>query len=95
MKVTTPASAGTMESGDIYVEIEQTEQEGITVELDSTVGSQFGTQIIQVIQRTLTECGIARAQVKAVDKGALDCTIQARVTAAAYRAAGRDDYQWR
>lgn len=94
MELVKPGLAGTMESGDIYVELEQGEQ-GVTIELDSTVGSQFGAQIQRVITETLHACGVENARVKAVDKGALDCTIRARVTAAAYRAADRDDYTWR
>ena len=86
--------AGTMESGDIYVEIEAAPG-GIAIDLDSTVGSQFGTQIRQVIQNTLAECGVENAAVRVVDKGALDCTIRARVTAAALRGADKDAYDWR
>ena len=86
--------AGTMESGDIYVEIEPG-QPGLTIDLDSTVGSQFGSQIRRVIGETLRECGVDGATVRAVDKGALDCTIRARVAAAAYRGADCADYAWR
>ena len=39
---------------------------------------------------TLKELGINKANVKATDKGALDCTIKARVTAAAVRSTGVD-----
>ena len=38
----------------------------------------------------MNERGIDKAHVKATDKGALDCTIRARVTAAAVRATGQD-----
>lgn len=86
--------AGTMESGDIYVELEAAES-GIVIDLDSTVSSQFGPQIKKVIEETLLSCGVERAAVRAVDKGALDCTIRARVTAAAMRGADCGSYQWR
>ena len=43
-----------------------------------------------VIFETLEGLGITDARVEAVDKGALDCTIRARVTAAAVRATGKD-----
>jgi len=87
--------AGTMESGDIYVEIEPGAN-GVEIDLDSTVGSQFGRQIRRVITEALGENGISNARVKAVDKGALDCTIRARVTAAALRGAdAQDEYKWR
>lgn len=84
------AFAGTLESGDIMIQIAPTNQKGLQIELDSSVEYQFGNQIRKVITETLTERGITDAVVKAVDKGALDCTIRARATAAAVRATGVD-----
>ena len=82
------AIAGTLESGDIMITIGP--GEGLQVELQSTVAAQFGRQIKAVIVETLEGLGIQDACVQAVDKGALDCTIRARVTAAAVRATGKD-----
>ncbi|MBR1882452.1 MAG: citrate lyase acyl carrier protein [Muribaculaceae bacterium] len=84
------AIAGTLESGDILIQIAPAENDGLAIDLDSTVAYQFGEQIKRVITETLTGLGVTRAQVKATDKGALDCTIRARVTAAAVRATGKD-----
>ena len=84
----TNAVAGTLESGDIMIQISP--GDGLQVELQSTVAAQFGLQIKAVITETLTGLGIDNAYVKATDKGALDCTIRARVTAAAVRATGKD-----
>ena len=66
------------------------ETKGLHIDLDSTVAAQFGRQIRKVIEETLTGFGLEDADVKAVDKGARDCTIRARVTAAAVRATGKD-----
>ena len=84
----TNAVAGTLESGDIMVQIAP--GDGLQVELQSSVAAQFGRQIKALITETLTGLGIDNAYVKATDKGALDCTIRARVTAAAVRATGKD-----
>jgi citrate lyase acyl carrier protein len=84
------AYAGTMESGDIFIQISPSDNEGVQINLDSSVEYQFGEQIRKVISDTLKELGIEQAMVKAVDKGALDCTIKARVTAAVVRATGKD-----
>ncbi|MBR2210987.1 MAG: citrate lyase acyl carrier protein [Bacteroidales bacterium] len=84
----TNAVAGTLESGDIMIQIAP--GDGLQVELQSSVAAQFGRQIKAVITETLTGLGIDNAYVKATDKGALDCTIRARVTAAAVRATGKD-----
>jgi len=82
------AVAGTLESGDIMIQIAPAETKGLHIDLDSTVAAQFGRQIRKVIEETLTGFGLE--DVKAVDKGARDCTIRARVTAAAVRATGKD-----
>lgn len=87
------AFAGTLESGDILVQIVPTQEEGLHIELDSSVAYQFGKQIKKVIIETLKGLNIHNAIVKATDKGALDCTIRARVTAAAVRATGSDVWE--
>lgn len=84
------ASAGTFESGDILIRIDPAEKKGLEIDLESSVADQFGVQIKKVISETLEGLGISDAKVKAIDKGALDCTIRARVTAAAVRASGKD-----
>ncbi len=94
MELTKTGYAGTMESGDISVQVEGRGEGGVEIELQSTVANQFGRQIRRVITETLEECGVRNAYVSAVDKGALDCTVRARVTAAVYRGAERDDYQF-
>ena len=82
------ALAGTLESGDIMVTISP--GEGLQINLQSSVEAQFGRQIRALITETLEGLGIQDAHVDAIDKGALDCTIRARVTAAAVRATGKD-----
>ena len=82
------STAGTLESGDIMVTIGP--GEGLQIELQSSVAAQFGRQIKAVITETLEGLGVKDASVQAIDKGALDCTIRARVTAAAVRATGKD-----
>ncbi|MDL2257914.1 citrate lyase acyl carrier protein [Eubacteriales bacterium OttesenSCG-928-K08] len=94
MQLIVAGIAGTMESGDILIELEATEQEGVHIDLDSTVSNQYGKQIKRVITETLKDCGIQNVYVKAVDKGALDCTIRARVTAAAHNGSKNEDFCW-
>ncbi|HWR61477.1 MAG TPA: citrate lyase acyl carrier protein [Clostridia bacterium] len=93
MQIENSAHAGTLESGDIMVSLEKGES-GIEVYLKSTVEKQFGEQIREVITKTLTDLGVTAAKVAANDRGALDCTIKARVTAAYFRATGSTDYKW-
>ncbi|MBQ2151109.1 MAG: citrate lyase acyl carrier protein [Bacteroidales bacterium] len=82
------AMAGTLESGDILIQVEP--GKGLQVDLQSSVSAQFGRQIKAVITDTLKGLGVENASIKATDKGALDCTIRARVTAAVVRATGKD-----
>ena len=95
MNIVTEAIAGTVESNDIIIKIEPTENDGIEINLTSNVMQQFGEQIEKVIRETLSELGVEKARIEATDKGALDCTIKARTAAAVYRAAQSTDYEWR
>ena len=95
MEIKQTAIAGTVESSDIMITLVPNETQGIEISLDSSVEKQFGKQIRKVIQDTLALLKIESVKVVAVDKGALDCTIQARTIAAAYRASGEENYDWK
>ncbi|MCM1319069.1 MAG: citrate lyase acyl carrier protein [Muribaculaceae bacterium] len=82
--------AGTLESGDILIQISPSDKDGLDISLDSTVAYQFGDRIKEVIRTTAEELGLKSANIHATDKGALDCTIKARTAAAVVRATGVD-----
>jgi citrate lyase subunit gamma (acyl carrier protein) len=86
MKILKNASAGTMESSDVYVEIEP--GTGINLQLESVVAKQFGDSIRAVVSEVLQEQGISDANVRIVDRGALECVIRARVETAILRGKG-------
>jgi citrate lyase subunit gamma (acyl carrier protein) len=67
----------------------------IEIELQSIVEKQFGKEIRRAIGETLEELKIKSVRIKAVDKGALDCVIRARVKTAVYRAAANTPYEWK
>ena len=94
MNLITTGNAGTMESNDIMITVEPSDAGGVQVDLTSSVYQQFGKQIISVIKETTAEYGVKNAVITAVDKGALDRTIRARVAAALTRAAQCHDYTW-
>ena len=87
MKIIKNASAGTMESSDVYVEIEPGVN-GLEIQLESVVQAQFGDQICSVVQEVLQQCGVEKASVRVVDRGALECVIRARVETAIVRGKG-------
>ena len=92
MKLKKEAMAGTLESNDILITVDN--GEGITIELESSVKKQFGKQIEKVIRETLEELNVENVKLTAVDKGALDYIIKARVEAACFRAAESTEYNW-
>lgn len=94
MKLITTGNAGTMESNDIMITVEPSDAGGVQVDLTSSVYQQFGKQIIAVIRETAASYAVENAVITAVDKGALDCTVRARVAAALTRAAECHDYTW-
>ena len=71
------AVAGTLESSDIMITIHPG-TDGVKIDL---------------IQKVLAEMGVENAVVKAVDHGALDCTIRARTTTAVRRAVKEEAVQ--
>ena len=84
MKIVKTASAGTLESSDVYVEVSPKE-EGISLEIDSVVYAQFGEAIRETVLDVLKECGVEDANVRVADRGALECVLRARVETALYR----------
>lgn len=87
MKILKNASAGTMESSDVYVEIEPG-TDGVQLELESVVAKQFGDSIRAVVKEVLAEQGVENANVRIIDRGALECVIRARVETAVLRGKG-------
>lgn len=87
MKIERAAVAGTPESSDAQITVEPG-TEGIELTIESSVIHQFGKQIRAVVLETLERLEVTNARVTVVDKGALDCTLKARVECAVYRANG-------
>ena len=86
MELKTNSTAGTMESSDAMVSVEPGNGE-IELTITSPVLHQFGNRIRAVVLERLKSLNVDSAVVNVVDKGALDCTLRARVDGAVYRAA--------
>ena len=84
MEIKKPAVAGTLESSDAQVTVEPGNG-SVELTLDSAVIHQFGNQIKKVIMETLDRLEVDNVKITVVDKGALDCTLKARVEGAVYR----------
>ena len=94
MEIKKPAVAGTLESSDCQVTVEPGNGKG-DFSLESAVIHQFGNQIKKVTLETLKDLGIDNVRISIVDKGALDCTIKARIEGAVFRAVDQyDNIPW-
>lgn len=92
MQIKKTAMAGTLESSDAQVTVEAAE--GIQIDLKSNVLNQYGRQIKQTVRETLERLDVQNVHVTVVDKGALDCTLKARVECAVFRACECETYPW-
>ncbi len=84
MEIKKPAVAGTLESSDCQVTVEPGDGK-IDFSLESVVAHQFGNEIRKVTMETLEHLGVDNVRISIVDKGALDCTIKARIEGAVFR----------
>ena len=89
MKIEKSAMAGTLESSDAQVTIEPAS--GLELNIQSSVLNQYGRQIKATILETLERLEVKDAKVTIVDKGALDCTLKARVECAVFRSCGASE----
>ena len=85
MNITKSATAGTMQSSDLIVQVEPAER--LEIQIESTVKQQFEHLIRQRVEDVLSRHAVTRARVKVSDRGALDYAIEARVETALRRAA--------
>ena len=95
MVIAKPAVAGTVESSDALVSIEPGDGK-IELTLTSSVMNQYGRQIRDTVLDTLKRLDVQSAKINIVDKGALDCTLKARVECAVFRSsdASEKDIPW-
>ena len=86
MKIVANAVAGTLESNDVLVTVAPGSA-GLQLHVESIVLQQFGEQIERAVRDTADELGVTDAVIELNDRGAVQCTIQARVETALKRAA--------
>ena len=89
MEIKKAAMAGTLESSDAQITVEPDKE--LSVSIESSVMNQYGRQIKAVVLKTLEELEVENAKVTVVDKGALECTLKARVECAVYRSSNASE----
>ncbi len=95
MIIQKPAVAGTVESSDALVSVEPGDGK-IELTLTSSVMNQYGRQIRETVLETLERLDVKSVKINIVDKGALDCTLKARVECAVFRSSdtSEKDIPW-
>ena len=88
MEIAKPAWAGSLESNDCLVNLHPLADGSVQVVVESIVEAQFGERIEAVAREVLAAMKIAGARLHIQDKGALECTLRARVEAAVLRSSG-------
>lgn len=79
------AMAGTLESNDIFITITAVGGTDTSISLSSIVMNQFGEAIRAVVTQCMAQSGLKGVEVAVQDKGALECTIKARMETAIAR----------
>lgn len=90
MEIKKKAVAGTLESSDIYVQVEPNDN-GIELELQSIVYNQFGEEIEKTVREVLNDFDVKNVKIQLKDRGAVECAIRARVETALKRAEGMNN----
>lgn len=87
MEIQKPAIAGTLESSDAQISVEPFAH-GLELSIESSVMNQYGRQIKAAVLQTLERLGVKNGKIVVIDKGALECTLDARVECAVFRSTG-------
>ncbi|NLC40735.1 MAG: citrate lyase acyl carrier protein [Clostridiaceae bacterium] len=77
------AVSGSLESSDVMVRVRPAEV--LTLEIKSPVLEQYGEAIRETVAEVLADRGVTAAEIELIDRGALDCTIRARLQTALER----------
>lgn len=93
MRIEKMAVAGSLESNDVLVTVKPNEQLGREIIIESIVEKQYGETIRKVTEEVLNDFKIDHIYILIQDRGALDCTLRARLKTVILRAQGgnKDD----
>lgn len=93
-KILEASHAGTLESSDAFVRVMPIEEEGVVIEIESTVCEIYGDAIRTLVAQTIGAMQVDKIKVIVQDKGALEYVIKARVQTAILRALGTKNPDW-
>ncbi len=82
MKALRSSAAGSLESSDVLVSVSPGDDGNIDISVESIVFRQFGPRIRSVAEEVAAASGIEGTVVRINDRGALECTLRARLETA-------------
>ncbi len=82
MQILTPVTVGSLESSDVLVSLAPSEDGARHLEVESIVIKQYGRRITAVANEMLDAAGVDSGTVRIQDRGALECTLRARIKTA-------------
>ena len=77
--------AGSLESSDVMVVVEESSENGISIELDGVDKARFRTDITSIAKGIAQRKGVNGIKITINDRGAINATIAARVETAIER----------
>jgi len=86
MKPKRDSIAGSLESSDVLVTIAPSAETTVDLQIESIVIKQYGKRIRAVAEELVAAAGLSAAKVRIQDRGALECTLRARMETAIARA---------
>lgn len=86
MKAHKTAMAGSLESSDVLVTVSPLADSSVELKIESIVIKQYGKRIRSVTEEVVAAAGITGLSVHVQDRGALECTLRARLETAIARA---------
>lgn len=86
MKANRSVTAGSLESSDVLVTIRPSTDPRVDCSIESIVIKQYGARIRKVAEELVAAAGLTNASVLVQDRGALECTLRARMETAIGRA---------
>jgi citrate lyase subunit gamma (acyl carrier protein) len=89
MKALASVTAGSLESSDVLITVTPLEEERVEYVIESIVIQQFGKRIRRVTEEMAQQAGLTGARIHVQDRGALECTLRARLETAIERSAAR------
>jgi len=87
MKAVKDSAAGSLESSDVLVSVIPAGGSAVSLSVDSIVFKQYGARIRSVAEEMIDTSGLSGASVMIQDRGALECTLRARLETAIERSA--------